>query len=113
MNYYKYTLVFLLICTSYFSFGQNNIYMITEQYTSNQDFSSDKVYVTDPAGVVTTYTIPHFFTDPSNHDSQFNLILNGITSQGYKITSVSNWHHGDSDAGFNSKFTRTIFLGQP
>ena len=90
------------------SFAQNGIYMITEQFsTYPSTVDIDNVYVTSPTGVTTITAITHFYTDPAAHDSEFNVIINGVTSQGYKIIDFGLNH------GANSAFTRTFFLSQP
>ena len=67
--------LFLLMKVS----GQNQIYIITEKYdgiVSNPP-TFDSVYVTNPLGITTKYSIPSFITNQAGHDSQFNIILNG------------------------------------
>ncbi len=67
--------------------AQNDIYIISERYdgTVASRPTFDSVYVTNPAGVSTRYSIPSYITNPGGHDSQFNIILNGIIKLGYKI----------------------------
>ena len=67
--------------------AQNEIYIITEKYDGVVSTvpSFDSVFVTNPLGVTKIYTIPNFVINPSAHNSQFNIILNGITSLGYKL----------------------------
>lgn len=88
----KYLLITVLTFSIIFSArAQNEIYIITEKYDGFvvSPATFDSVYVTSPTGVTTKYSIPNYVTNPGEHDSQFSIILNGITSQGYKIiTSV-------------------------
>jgi len=102
---------FTLICSS--SYPQSNVYMITEKFDSGGgDFTLDSVFVTDPAGLTTAYSIPHFIPDPSGHDSQFNMILNSITNLGYEIVEFGALYHGSLYLG-QSVAVRTIFLKEP
>ena len=73
----------------------------------------DSIFVTTPSGLTTGYSIPLFSADVSGHNSQFNIILNGITSQGYKIITT-DWQEGYTDSpSATSTFYKTIFLAQP
>lgn len=89
------------------SFAQNGVYLITEKFSGGSS-TLDNVYVTSPTGVTTTTSITHFITDPAAHDSQLSIIINGITSQGYKVFDFG-LNHGDQQGNF----TRTFFLSQP
>jgi bisphosphoglycerate-independent phosphoglycerate mutase (AlkP superfamily) len=103
----------LLTTALFFSFGafsQSKIYTITEQYSANA-VTLDKIVVTNPDGVTTTYDITHFMKDVVAHDSEFNKILNEVISKGYELLNPSPNAHGDIK-GMSSVFTRTWFLKQ-
>ena len=109
-----YTACLLFVCQS--SFAQNGVYMFTETWCKNTSTSTmlyDSIYVTNPMGSTVGYSIPFFTEIGSGHNSQFNSILNGITSQGYKIIST-DWPDGfvESVVGI-SRSWKTIFLAQP
>lgn len=99
--------LFLSLC----GFSQSKIYTITEQYSGMGVTTLDKIIVTDPAGLTTTYDITHFLKDPVAHDSEFNKILNEIVAKGYELLNPAPNAHGDMIAG-KSVFTRTWFLKQ-
>ena len=103
--------LFLLLKVS----GQNQIYIITEKYdgiVSNPP-TFDSVYVTNPLGITTKYSIPSFITNPGGHDSQFNIILNGITSLGYKFIKPVQGQ-GISNTALANPYCiiRTIYLAK-
>jgi hypothetical protein len=92
--------------------------MITEKYDGQIGFlpSFDSVFVTTPAGITTAYSIPNYIGNPSSHDSQFNIILNGVIGQGYRVMEMGDWYRAVNNSlmGGNYIFEmRTIFLGQP
>ena len=74
----------------YTSYGQTGMYIVTEKYDGMISYypTFDSVYVTTPAGVTSSYNIPHLILNTPGHDSQLNLIFNGITSQGYRYIST-------------------------
>tara|TARA_B100001287_G_scaffold229813_1_gene200225 strand:- start:396 stop:713 length:318 start_codon:yes stop_codon:yes gene_type:complete len=101
----------------YCAIGQSGMYIITEKMGNpayNEYFND--VYVTDPNGTTTPYSIPHFTADIMGHDSELVTIINGIINQGYEITSSDSWGtpYGMSAPGGTSYyFMRTIFLTVP
>jgi len=100
------------------SFAQNNVYIVTEKYDGQIGFlpSFDSVFVTSPQGITTYYSIPNYIGNTAAHNSQFNTILNGIISQGYRVMEMGDWHFAVNNSllGGNHIFElRTIFLGQP
>jgi hypothetical protein len=101
--------LFILAFTTlnFVSSAQNGVYLITEVF-SGSSTALDIVYVTSPTGVTTTTTITHFLSDPAAHDSQLSIIINSVTSQGYKIFDFGLNHGAPS-----GNFTRTFFLSQP
>ena len=101
-------LVCMLFVTA-FCYGQNKIYMVTEQFSSAGNTAIDKVIVTDPEGKTTEYNITHFLKDVAAHDSEFNKILNDIIKKGYKMFYCAPPGHGDLK-NMKSIFTRTWFL---
>ena len=114
----KYFLTFLIACVFLNGFSQNNVYMITEKYDGQIAFlpSFDSVFVTTPAGITTSYSIPNYIGNTAAHDAQFNTILNGVISQGYRVMEMGDWHFAVNNSllGGNYLFElRTIFLGQP
>jgi hypothetical protein len=96
--------------------AQNDIYIISEKYDGivvNAP-TFDSVYVTNPAGVTTKYKVPSYVTNPGEHNSQFNIILNGITNLGYKIiTPVEK--EGVSNSTLPQPYCaiRTMYLSKP
>lgn len=80
---------FIIFCLLYFKIvnAQNEMYIVTEKYDGiiSSPPTFDSVYVTNPLGITTKYSIPSYITNQAGHDSQFNIILNGITSLGYKF----------------------------
>ena len=100
-----YTACLLFVCQS--SFAQNGVYLITATFSGGSS-ALDNVYVTSPTGVTTTTAITHFITNPAAHDSQLSIIINGITSLGYKVIDFG-LNHGDQ----LGNYTRTFFLSQP
>ena len=109
-------MVIIFLALGQLGFCQNGVYMITEVYRQNYSTTAmiyDSVYVTNPAGVTVSYSIPLFTSNVIAHNSQFNIILNGITSQGYKIITT-DWEIGStSNTTSTSTFYKTIFLAQP
>lgn len=110
--------LFLFLSLVHFSFAQNNVYTITEKFDGIIGFvpSYDSVFVTNPQGVTTKYNIPNYIGNTAAHDSQFNQILNGILSQGYKIIET----HSEGTAVNNQLLSgnyifvlKTYYLGQP
>jgi hypothetical protein len=93
--------------------AQNGVYMITEVYSQNYSTTEviyDSVYVTNPSGITVGYSIPLFTTNISAHNSQLNIIINGITSQGYKIVT-RDWENGaTSSKSTTTRFYKTLFL---
>lgn len=82
------------VLISFNSFSQSGIYIVTEKYngviTNNPSF--DSLFVTNPQGIITNYSIPNLFLNPGQHDSQLNIILNGIISQGYNVLD-GDWNY--------------------
>ena len=96
--------------------AQNEIYIITEKYDGIVATAPtfDSVYVTSPTGVTNKYKIPSYVTNPGVHDSQFNIILNGITSLGYRIITPAE-SQGISNTTLAQPYCiiRTIYLSKP
>ena len=115
----KVVLSLCFVALGFMSYSQSGLYIVTEKYDGLIGFvpSFDSVFVTTPTGVTTKYKIPHYITNPSGHNSQLSTILNGITSQGYKVIELGG--HGSISVnntlmGGNYIFTMsTIFLGKP
>lgn len=99
----------------------NNVYIITEKiqlFTAQTVSICDSVFVTDPTGVTTAYSLPSLRSSTKSHDAMFNKILNSVTSKGYKIVESGNWPGikllVNSDATYNPiGYVRTMFLAQP
>tara|TARA_B110000208_G_C11768954_1_gene429667 strand:- start:1703 stop:2044 length:342 start_codon:yes stop_codon:yes gene_type:complete len=104
----------LLISTS--SYSQNAIYIITEKYNGMvaEVPSYDSLFVTDPVGVTSSYSLPHYIVNPAGHDSELSVILNSICALGYTIIP-----HTERMGISNSLITpsyfelRTFFMGRP
>jgi hypothetical protein len=95
--------------------AQNEIYIITEKYDGivSSPPTFDSVYVTNPLGITTKYSIPSYITNQAAHDSQFNIILNGITSLGYKfIKPVEREGISNSTLANPYCIIRTIYLAK-
>lgn len=95
--------------------AQNEIYIITEKYDGivSSPPTFDSVYVTNPLGITTKYSIPSYITNQAGHDSQFNVILNGITSLGYKfIKPVQREGISNSTLANPYCIIRTIYLAK-
>ena len=110
--------LFISLIVSGASYAQNNVYIITEKFDGLIGFapSYDSVFVTNPQGVTTKYNIPNYIGNTAGHDSEFNQILNGILSQGYKIIET----HTEGTAVNNQLLSgnyifilKTFYLGQP
>ena len=76
--------------------------------------SYDSLFVTDPVGVTSSYSLPHYIVNPAGHDSELSVILNSICALGYTIIP-----HTERMGISNSLITpsyfelRTFFMGQP
>ena len=96
--------------------AQNEIYIITEKYDGFVLTAPtfDSVYVTSPTGVTNKYKISSYVTNPGGHDSQYNIILNGITSLGYRIITPAE-SQGISNTTLAQPYCiiRTIYLSKP
>jgi hypothetical protein len=95
--------------------AQNEIYIVTEKYDGivSSPPTFDSVYVTNPMGITTKYSIPSYITNQAGHDSQFNVILNGITSLGYKfIKPVQREGISSSTLANPYCIIRTIYLAK-
>ena len=106
-------ILFLSLCP--IAYSQNGIYMLTEKHDGVVSTAPtfDSVFVTDPAGVTTIYTITNFVSNPSSHNSQFNIILNGITSLGYKIfTPIETQGIVNPSLGQPNFVINTIYLAK-
>ena len=101
---------------SYISNAQSGVYMLTEVWKQNYSTSVmiyDSVYVTNPSGITVGYSIPLFTANVPEHNNQLNIIINGITSQGYKMVT-REWENGTtSSSSSSSTFYKTIFFAQP
>lgn len=90
--------------------------MLTEVWKQNYSTSVmiyDSVYVTNPSGITVGYSIPLFTANVPEHNNQLNIIINGITSQGYKMVT-REWENGTtSSSSSSSTFYKTIFFAQP
>jgi hypothetical protein len=105
----KTVFITFLLFLSVSGFSQGKVYTITEQYSGMGVTTLDKIIVTDPEGLTTTYDITHFLKDAVAHDSEFNKILNEIIAKGYELLNPAPNAHGDM-IGVKSVFTRTWFL---
>ncbi|TSJ46575.1 hypothetical protein [Fluviicola chungangensis] len=105
----KTLLAISLLFLSVNTFSQSKIYTITEQYSAMGNTSIDRIIVTDPSGLTTTYDITHFLKDVAKHDSEFNKILNEVILKGYELMDSAPNAHGDM-IDSKSIFTRTWFL---
>jgi hypothetical protein len=112
MNYYKALAITIFLSLGFISYGQNNVYMLTEKFDCGTTATYDSVFVTSPVGVVTTYSIPNLIAGTASHDSQLNIIVNGITSQGYVMSDLAIWTHGVVIGGVYSCW-RVIYFKQP
>jgi hypothetical protein len=93
--------------------GQNAHYIITEKWDGQVIGmpTYDSVFVTDPTGITTTYSITPLYLDVAAHDAEFSAILNGVTNLGYQIVSqfgdvYNNPNLLNQMAGFRSYFLR-------
>ena len=93
--------------------GQNAHYIITEKWDGQVIGmpTYDSVYVTDPSGITTTYSITPMYLNVAAHDAEFSTILNGVTNQGYQIVNYfmdtyNNTNLLNQIAGFRSYFLR-------
>ena len=103
-------LLTLLILTSH-SFGQNNLYMITEKIRVNP-IGPDSVFVTSPNGITTTYVLENYSINPASHDAEMNQIINNIINSGYQLSDMGNWY-STTLVSSNTYLIRTIFLKEP
>lgn len=99
--------LFCLFLTTLECYGQTGMYIITEKYNGQilNNPSFDSLFVTNPQGTVTKYSLPHLFLNPGQHDSQLNIILNGIISQGYNVL--------DGDWNYPQAVNNNIVPGSP
>ena len=104
-----FTISFILL--SYNILGQNNLYMVSEHFSAT-DCSIDKVIVTDPNGISTTTNITHMYSNLEAHNSEFNAILNSITSQGYTMVEGIFYSNNMNNCSMSqpSQFTYTWFF---
>jgi len=88
--------VFLSI--SFIVNGQSGMYIVTEKYdiTVSTIPTFDSVYVTNPSGITVSYKIPILVVNTPGHDSQLNIIFNGINSQGYKLVNQMITSHNNT-----------------
>ena len=98
------------------AYSQNGIYIITEKYNgmvANVP-SFDSLFVTNPSGISTSYSLPHYIINPSAHDSQLSVILNNISSQGFRIIPHTE-RMGVSNTTINPSYfeLRTFYMGMP
>lgn len=96
--------------------SQNGIYIITEKYNgmvANVP-SFDSLFVTNPSGTTTSYSLPHYIINPAAHDSQLAVILNNISSQGFRIIPHTE-RMGVSNTTITPSYfeLRTFFMGMP
>jgi hypothetical protein len=107
----------LFVAISLFAIGQTNaVYILTEKFDGGGGYPAtyDSVFVTTPAGVTNTYSIPPLISNPQGHDQQLSIIINGITSLGYKILSDENWSYPMFSNAYNPGFyLKVMFLGVP
>ena len=110
----KKLILLLLINFIYsFHFSQNGVYMVTEVIAMSQQIIYDSIYVTDPSGQTTGQLIPNL-NNVSGHNNALNIILNGITSQGFKIIDRQGHTMGWMDPSTNySMFYNTWLLAEP
>ena len=105
-----------ILFTGSFLSAQNNVYIITEKCDGMVATAPtyDSVYVTNPAGVTTKYSIPNYIENPGAHNTQFNIILNGITSQGYKLIGFPS-PEGISNTALPNPYgtIKTFYLVEP
>lgn len=116
MNYFKVLAITIFLSVGFTSYGQNNMYMVTERLDNQANsWAFDSIYVTTPAGVTTVSNIPHWVFDQAGHNSQLNLIFNSITSQGYVMleTGVSAWNAGNYPSAGNNILSVTWLFKQP
>ena len=92
-------LIITSLFVSLFSYSQSGMYIITEKYDGIMaPFypSLDSVYVTNPSGITTGYSITHFILNTGAHDSELNNILNPIINQGYILTNFYGAQHNNT-----------------
>lgn len=96
--------------------AQNEIYIISEKYDGiiQSVPTFDSVFVTSPTGVTTKHKIPSYITNPGGHDSQYNIILNSVTSLGYRVITPAE-KEGVSNPALAQPYCiiRTIYLSKP
>jgi hypothetical protein len=84
----------LLFVLAFAFIGQqafSQVYIITEKYDGmiSTPPSFDSVFVTNPTGVTTSYSLPHQILNISAHNAQFSQIINSVISLGYKVISIT------------------------
>lgn len=111
----KKLLLFGLLFLSSRGLGQNAHYIITEKWDGQVIGipAYDSVYVTNPNGITTSYSIAHMYLNVAAHDAEFSMILNGVTNQGYQIVNYFYDNYNNSNlinqmAGFRSYFLRQL-----
>jgi hypothetical protein len=114
MNILNLAVIFTLLVLNIQSFGQNNVYIISEKFDNQTDvWSYDSVFVTDPTGAITTYTIPNPLVNLSAHDSELNTIINSVTALGYKIDQAGAWYAGNPSPAPQAFVIYSWYLTEP
>jgi hypothetical protein len=96
----KIMFIALLLLTFCFKSANAQMYIVTDKYIIPLEV--DSVFVTSPTGVVTRYEIASY-NEPALHDSQLNVILNGVINLGYKPFFIGEQIH----------YTRIYYFAKP
>jgi hypothetical protein len=111
----KVFILIFLLTPLLFQAQTNAIYILTEKWDgAGIPATYDSIFVTNPSGVTTSYSIPPLTSNPAGHDHHLSIIINDITSLGYRIISNENWSYPMYSNSFNPGFyIRAMFLGLP
>jgi hypothetical protein len=82
----NFLLIFCLI-VSFNSYSQTGMYIVTEKWDNMIGSlpTFDSVYITNPSGNTTGYSITHLMLNTFQHDNDFHALINPIINQGYRL----------------------------
>ncbi len=113
MNMIKKTLfafLFIQLCGS--ALAQNGFVILTEETTLSAPYIS-KVHISLPNGTSTTTTITSDQIDVAQHDQQLNVLINGITNQGYKHIEAPYGTSRTVSGTTTARWVMRLFFGYP
>ena len=103
------------VLISFNSFSQSGMYIVTEKWDNmiGSVPTFDSVYITNPSGNTTGYSITNLMLNTYQHDNDFHSLINPIINQGYRLFNTFFTSQNNSNLTPQIGEYRIFWFAQP